>query len=92
MFLRLTAFVSGWRPIGAEGGEITVGLVAQIRDFCLLDFVGIDVLERFAEFLVHRIEARTATRVRIGPLIGRVAKLFKERLQARESNFIFEAP
>ena len=81
----------GLEAHGAEGGEITVGLVGQdMRDFCLLDFVEIDVLERFAEFLVDRIEARTATRVRIGPLMGKAAKLLKERLQARESNFIFE--
>ena len=48
------------------------------------------MLERFTEFLVDRIEARTATRVRIGPLMGKVARLLKERLQARQSNFIFE--
>ena len=81
----------GLEAHGAEGGEITICLVAQdMRDFCLFDFVEIDVLERFAEFLIDRLDARNATRMRIGPLMGVAAESLKQRLQARDSNFIFE--
>jgi hypothetical protein len=81
----------GLETRGADGGEITLSLVAQdMRDFCLLDFVGTHVLARFAKVLIDRLAAHRATRMRIGPLAAKTAKALKEMLQAQTSNFLFE--
>jgi len=81
----------GLETHGAEGGEVTLSLLAQdLRDFCLLDFVESDVLEGFASFLLERSATHDATRIRIGPLSSSTCNNLLARLQTHKSNFIFQ--
>jgi hypothetical protein len=71
-------------------GDVTVSLVAQeMRDFCVLDVIDDVILASFAQFLLQFLKDVGASRMRIGPVGGKVSNWLQQFLRMATSTFIF---